>query len=169
MTDPVAAFLNSQGADAARAALQRCCAATRWVDGMLAALPFADDATLFATAERLWWQLPPADWREAFAAHPRIGERPSERHGATRAWSEQEQAGVRGADDDTRRALAEGNRAYEERFGHVFLICATGLTATAMLAALQRRLQHSPDDELCIAAAEQAKITRLRLEKLVQP
>ena len=95
----------------------------------------------------------------------RIGERVSE-EGQTATWSRQEQAGVGSATEGTRQALAEANRAYEARFGHVFLICATGRTGEEMLAELWRRLENDPEAELTEAADEQRKITRLRLEKL---
>ena len=85
------------------------------------------------------------------------------------AWARQEQSGMATAAAETRQALAEGNQAYERRFGHVFLICATGRSAEEMLAELRRRLGHDPARELKVAAGEQAKITRLRLEKLVAP
>lgn len=168
VSDALAAYVNRLRREEAHVALLRCCGAERWVDALLAARPFENDAVLFETAERAWWELDPADWQEAFTAHPRIGEQPGPLHAATRAWSEQEQAGRAGANAATRVALAEGNRTYEERFGHVFLICATGLSAETMLGELERRLENERDDELRVAAAEQAKITRLRLEKLVR-
>ena len=127
---------------------------------MLAARPFRDDAALFAEAERAWWALDERDWREAFAQHPRIGERGDAR-------SDAEQAGMREAAEAERRAIAEGNRAYERRFGHVFLICAAGRSAPELAEELKRRLANEPAAELRIAAREQARITRLRLEKLV--
>jgi len=127
---------------------------------MLAGRPYRDAVALYAAGERAWWALGPEDWREAFAAHPRIGERGAD------AWSHVEQAAVGGADASTRRALADGNREYEARFGQVFLICATGRSAGEMLAELERRLRNDPVAELRVAAAEQARITRLRLEKL---
>jgi 2-oxo-4-hydroxy-4-carboxy-5-ureidoimidazoline decarboxylase len=127
---------------------------------MLAARPFASDAALFDAAERGWWDLGREDWLEAFAGHPRIGER------ADDAWARSEQEGVNRAGAGTLSALAQGNRDYERRFGYVFLICATGKGALEMLGALERRLAHDPATELRIAAAEQAKITRLRLERL---
>lgn len=162
MTDGrLAGYLNALPDAAARAALGRCCAARRWVDGMLAARPFASDDTLLASAERVWWGLGRADWLEAFAGHVRIGERAKE------DWSRREQAGMDGAEDATRAALAEGNSTYEGRFGHVFLICATGKTAAEILEALRGRVTNAPAMELRIAAEEQAKITRLRLGKLV--
>src|SRR5881396_3215149 len=108
----LAGYLNAQSDERARAALQRCCGARHWVDAMLAARPFASDAELLATAERVWWGLGRADWLEAFAAHPRIGGRGG-RGGPTTDWARREQAGADGAAEATLAALAQGNRAYE--------------------------------------------------------
>jgi OHCU decarboxylase len=163
----LAGYLNALSDERARAALQRCCGARQWVDGMLAARPFASDAELRAAAERVWWRLGRADWLEAFAAHPRIGARGKGEGEAMTDWARHEQAGADGAVEATLAALAQGNRAYEQRFGHVFLICATGRTADEMLGALRGRLTNDPATELRVAAEEQAKITRLRLDKLV--
>lgn len=160
-----AAYLNSLPMPAARAALGRCCGARRWVEAMVAARPFASDAELLAAAERVWWGLGRTDWLEAFAAHPRIGDRG--RGGALTDWARREQAGADGAAGATLAALAQGNLTYEGRFGHVFLISATGKTADEMLGALRGRLANDPATELRVAAGEQAKITRLRLDKLV--
>jgi OHCU decarboxylase len=157
----LAGHLNALSDEPARAALARCCGARRWVDAMLAARPFGSDAELLATAERAWWDLGRADWLEAFADHSRIGER------AKTDWARREQAGVDGAEEATRAALARGNRDYEARFGHVFLICATGRGPAEMLDALRSRLANDPATELRIAAEEQAKIIRLRIDKLV--
>ena len=123
-----------------------------------------------AAAERAFVGLGPADWREAFAHHPRIGDVASLRakFAATAAWAGEEQRGAAAAGDDTLAALAEGNRAYEERFGYVFIVCATGKSAEEMLALLRARMPHPPEREIEIAAAEQASITRLRLEKLLE-
>jgi OHCU decarboxylase len=118
-------------------------------------------------ADAVWAGLTPQDWLEAFTAHPRIGERRPT--GDPRRWSAGEQAGAAGADAVVLDALAEGNRAYEQRFGRVFLICATGRSAAEMLADLRQRLGHDPETELRVAAEEQRKITRLRLDKLVRP
>ena len=159
--NPVAEYLNRLPEDEAGTALARCCGAPRWVARMLAARPFSDDAALIETSDRVWWSLAPEDWREALGCHPRIGERTEE------AWSRREQAGVAAATGATREALVAANRAYEERFRHVFLICATGRSAADMLSELRHRLANDPGTELRVAAAEQAKITRLRLEKLV--
>ncbi len=126
----------------------------------MAARPFSSWDAMIDTATRIWLSLDEADWLEAFAAHPRIGEKKA-------GWSSQEQSGTRSAPDDTKSALAEGNRAYDEKFGFVFLICATGRGADEMLANLRERLNHDRETELRIAAEEHAKITALRLEKLV--
>ena len=158
----LALYLNSLSDAAARIALDRCCGAARWVDGMLAARPYASDAAVFEVAERVWWGLAATEWLAAFARHLRIGE-----GAGADAWAQREQAGMAGAPAATRAALADGNRDYETRFGHVFLICATGRSAEEMRRELERRLRNDPAAELRVAATEQAKITRLRLEKLV--
>ena len=127
---------------------------------MLAGVPYASDAQVREAAEREWWALDRTDWLEAFAAHPRIGER------ATDDWSRREQHRVDDAGEEVRRAIERGNRDYEARFGHVYLVCATGRSAEDLLADLRRRLANDAQQELRIAAGEQAKITALRLEKL---
>jgi len=161
--------LNTLSREAAREALTRCCGATRWVRGMLARLPFASHTAMYAAAVEIWAQLGPDDYREAFGHHPEIGSDLAElrkRFTKTASWSENEQRAVQGASDATLHALRDGNQAYRERFGFSFIVCATGKSAEEMLALLQARLKHAPDLELGIAAAEQAKITHLRLEKL---
>jgi 2-oxo-4-hydroxy-4-carboxy-5-ureidoimidazoline decarboxylase len=136
---------------------------------MIAARPFVDCERLLAAAEAAWNGLGPDDWREAFAHHPKIGERAgqSTRFAETHPWAEGEQAGALQAADETLDALARENQVYENRFGHVFIVCATGKSALEMLNLLRGRLHNDADTELRIAAGEQAKITRLRLLKLV--
>ena len=158
--------LNALAEQRAADELRACCASGAWVAQVLARRPFADFAALLAAVDAVWTDLGPDDWREAFAAHPRIGDR---QRAAASAWTRGEQAGTATASADVMAVLAEGNRRYEERFGHVFLICATGLTAEQMLASLQQRLGNDPAEELANAAEEQRKITRLRLEKLMRP
>jgi 2-oxo-4-hydroxy-4-carboxy-5-ureidoimidazoline decarboxylase len=145
----------------AEAELMRCCASHRWAHLMTAERPFANLEVMSAVAKRLWWSLAAADWLEAFAAHPRIGER------AATAWSEQEQARAMATGDASRSRLAAGNRAYEERFGYTFIVCATKKSAEEILSVLEQRLHNEPADELQIAADEQRKITELRLKKLI--
>lgn len=161
-------WLDACPLERARAALTRCCGARRWVAGMLAARPFGDDRTLHAKSELLWWQLDEDDWHEAFSHHPRIGDRRLDQRAfdTVRDLSQREQRAALEAPDDVRRALDDGNARYEQHFGHVFLICARGLPPAAILRALEARMQNDPTTELRIAAAEQAKITRLRLDEL---
>jgi 2-oxo-4-hydroxy-4-carboxy-5-ureidoimidazoline decarboxylase len=164
----VAAFLNNLPEQEAHAALHKCCACDAWVMAMLEKRPYPSDAALYDTAERAWVELNGDDWLEAFAGHPRIGGT-IQKNSATAGWSAAEQAGATRVDADTTEALRAGNLEYENRFGHVFLICATGKSAAEMLAALQNRLHNDAATELHIAAGEQAKITRLRLARLVEP
>ncbi|MBW3601780.1 MAG: allantoicase [Actinobacteria bacterium] len=147
----------------AESRLLGCCASRRWAAGVAGRRPFHDIARLEQAADAVWSDLGPEDWLEAFAAHPRIGERGSD------GWSSSEQAGARDADEATLAALAEANRAYERRFGHVFLVCATGRGAGGMLDELRRRLGNDPPTELRVAAEEQRRITRLRLGRLLRP
>lgn len=162
------AALNALDDSAAEIALRGCCGASQWVQAMLRARPFTTPAALDAAAARAWAGLGPADWREAFAHHPRIGAGREVAASGTAAWSRQEQSGMDHAAPGVRTALARGQADYEARFGFLFLICATGKPAEELLAALQARLGNDPETELQVAAAELEKITRLRLAKLVQ-
>ncbi len=155
----------------ARQALERCCGATRWVEAMLAGRPFASASALLDLARDVWNRLEARDFLEAFGHHPEIGADLGElrrRFAATAALSESEQAGAAGAGAETLRALAGQNRVYRERFGYQVMVCASGKSAAEMLAILEERLNNAPDRELRSAAAEQAKITHLRLEKICQ-
>jgi len=160
--------LNPTPAEEAQVALLRCCGSRRWAERTLASRPFGSAAELFAAADDVWQNLDRDDWLEAFAAHPRIGDLDNlrKKFAATADWASHEQSGVAAASEETLRQLADGNRRYEERFGYIFIVLATGKSAAEMLDILNARLRNSPDQELAIAAAEQAKITRLRLEKL---
>ena len=136
---------------------------------MLSQRPFKDRDEVFASAERIWSELSPADWLEAFKAHPRIGETTAERPEGAKAedWSKQEQAGLSGAADAVRALLAQANRDYESRFGWIYLVCASGKSPEELLAMCRARMAKDPDAELRVAAAEQLKITHLRLERLL--
>jgi 2-oxo-4-hydroxy-4-carboxy-5-ureidoimidazoline decarboxylase len=161
------AQINAWTEDEATAVFRRCCGSTRWSERMTRLRPFDSGVSLFEAAERAWWALAPADWLEAFAAHPRIGDRDAlrARFAATAAWSASEQSGVVGASEEVLDALADANDRYHERFGYIFIVCATGKTAEEMLALIRERLSNDPEVEFRTAAAEQAKITRIRLEK----
>jgi OHCU decarboxylase len=154
--------------DEAAQLLIACCGARRWVDGMIVRRPFGDIRSLLAAADELWRAMGPADWREAFAHHPRLGESRSAapQDDRARLWSSGEQAGARNTDASMRAELAGANAAYEERFGFICIICATGLHAEDILQLTRERLKNDPEHELQVAAEEQRMITRLRLLKL---
>ena len=163
------AELDDMPAEEAGARLASCCGARRWVAGMLVRRPFRDVRTLLRTADDVWSSLGPEDWHEAFAHHPRIGERKAAvaQEARAHAWSTGEQSEVRAANAKVHRLLALNNVLYERRFGHIYIVSASGRTADELLAILQSRLSNDPETELQIAADEQAKITRLRLLKLL--
>lgn len=161
------ARLNAMGSESAREAFLRCCGSTRWAATMTELRPFASPEALFLAAECEWWKLDTSQWLEAFGRHPRIGERPQENAGASTSWARQEQSGAASASERTSLRLRELNTEYEERFGHVYLICATGRTADEMLAILESRLANDADAEMREAAEQQRQITRLRLERLL--
>jgi allantoicase len=142
------------------------CGSTRWAHDMMASRPFGSMTAMREAAARAWAVLGREDRLEAFAAHPRIGDRGGAR---ASAWSRDEQSVSSQAAPEVLKALDDANRDYEHRFGHVFVICATGLGADEILGTLKSRLDGEPDTELDIAAAEQAKIIDLRLAKLVTP
>src|SRR6185369_7999772 len=163
------AWLNSLTAEDAAKELRQCCGSSRWAEQMSNDRPYSTLEALITHADRVWWSLSAKDWLEAFRSHPKIGEKkPGDKVSArSQQWSGQEQAGVSSAPQDTVNSLAELNRAYEEKFGFIFIICATGKTSEEMLSALKERLANDSDTELRLAAAEQAKITALRLKKLL--
>jgi allantoicase len=154
--------LNAMAALDATEALLRCCGSARWTAALVGARPFEDAPALARIAERVWWSLGEADHLEAFAAHPKIGET------SAATWSQQEQAAAATAAQRTLAELADANREYAAKHGFIFIVCASGRAADAMLAELRARLHHSRAAELRTAAEEQAKITRLRLAKLLE-
>ena len=161
--------LNETSPDDVRAELLKCCGSRRWASAMTSARPFADNAELFAEADDVWWSLSPEDWLEAFRAHPKIGEQKAAAVQTEQAqtWSAQEQSGVANASLQTKDELARLNREYEDRFGFIFIVCASGKSSDEMLSILKSRICNDRETELRIAAEEQGKITRLRLEKLL--
>jgi 2-oxo-4-hydroxy-4-carboxy-5-ureidoimidazoline decarboxylase len=158
-----AARLDAMSADAAHAALLHCGGSRRWAEAMLARRPFGDDQALHAIADELWATLDRDELLESVGHHPRIG---ADLGTLRDRFAAGEQAGVAGASEDTLVALRDGNLEYERRFGHIFIVCATGKSADEMLAILRDRLAVDPSDELAITAAELAKIMHIRLEKL---
>ena len=159
---PDLAWLNALPDGDAVGVLLGCCAAPGWARAVAGGRPYASVDDLLAAAGAAWAAREPGDLEAAMAGHPRIGER------RLSGWSQAEQSGV-GSDAGTAQALREANAAYEERFGHVFLICATGRGPAEILAELQRRMANGPDAEREVAAAEIGKINAIRLRKLVTP
>ena len=162
--------LNSLTSVAANEEFLKCCGSSEWAKGMINARPFSNWDDLSSKADEIWWKVDEKDWLEAFRAHPKIGERKAAAAQSTEAqrWSAQEQSESQKTAAETKEALADGNREYEQRFGFIFIICATGKSAEEILAALNGRLDNDPTAELRVAAEEQRKITQLRLQKLLE-
>ena len=160
---------NALAHEAARAELLKCCGSKRWADAVAQGRPYLSLWHLLAQANDEWRALDREDWLEAFRSHPKIGERKAANPVAAQSqqWSTQEQRGVANATPDAVDKLARLNHDYEEKFGFIFIVCATGKSSDEILALLEQRLANAPEVELPIAAAEQAKITELRLRKLL--
>jgi len=161
---------NSLTTDEAEKEFLKCCGSKRWAERLIAERPFESLDDLIAKADRVWWDLEPRDWLEAFRSHPKIGEKRAAAATSeqSKRWAEAEQSGVGSAAAQTIQALADLNKEYETKFGYIFIVCASGKGPEEMLAILRNRLGNNPDEELRIAAAEQAKITELRLRKLIE-
>jgi len=151
----------------AESMLMDCCGSARWAAGVASRRPYATVEALHKAADAVWWKLGRADWLEAFSHHPQIGDKPARGSDSARQWAEGEQAGARAASEDVKARLDRANRAYFEKFGYIYIVCATGKSAEGMLAILNQRLQNDLPSELSIAAEQQRLITRIRLEKLL--
>lgn len=160
--------LNGLGQEAAGELFRSCCTAERWIEAMVAARPFADEDSLLLTASEIWATMEEPDLLQAFEGHPKIGDVSSlrKKYQNTAALAAGEQASVQQASEDTLERLAQGNEVYEQRFGFIFIVCASGKSAAEMLALLEARVDNSRERELVNAAAEQEKITAIRLRKL---
>jgi OHCU decarboxylase len=148
--------------DAAERELLACCGSREWARQMALARPFREPAVLYQAADRIWRSLSESDWREALAAHRRIGDV------AASGDAAEEQSGALSAPASIRESLARSNAEYEARFGHMFVVCASGRSGEEMLALCRDRLHNDPKAELRLAAQEQRKIMRLRLERLAR-
>ena len=162
--------LNSLSRKEAEAGFLKCCGSAKWAQRMAQLRPFQTAEQLHDSAGRVWWGLQQEDWLEAFRQHSKIGEKKAAvaQTPRTSEWAREEQSGTRNARPELLDALAQANRKYQERFGYIFIVCATGKSAEEMLALLEQRLHNSPAAEIRIAAEEQSKITWLRLEKLLR-
>ena len=151
-----------------KAFLLQCCGSPVWVDKMITVFPVEDLVELLEAAEEKWDECNEEEWREAFDHHPKIGDINSlkEKFANTAQWAAGEQSGVNSAAENVMHELAKANEEYEKKFGTIFIVCATGKSAEQMLGILQERLNNSKQEEIIIAAVEQNKITKIRLEKL---
>lgn len=162
-------WLNDLPREQAIEELLKCCGSTRWASELEEKRPFRSVEELYSNAGEVWWALSPDDWLEAFRAHPKIGEKKASSQVSARSqqWSGQEQSSINEAAQFTLDRLALLNSQYEAKFGFIFIVCATGKSSDEMLAILTARINHEPSTELPIAAAEQVKITQLRITKLL--
>jgi OHCU decarboxylase len=158
---------NQLSDDDAAAEVLSCCGSHTWANAIATARPYESEQALFRYAGEVWRSLSVEDWMEAFRSHPRIGEHHAEKTttSTSAAWSEGEQRGVQYAEDKIKRAIADGNKQYEERFGRIFIVCATGKQPAEILAILNRRLDNNNEFELKESVAEQEKILQLRIRK----
>ena len=161
--------LNDLPVEQAHHQFMQCCTAERWVEQMVAARPFSSGEKLREVADEIWQQCTEADFLQAFDGHPKIGDVSSLRakYANTKALASGEQSAVSAASEDTLQALAQGNTDYQEKFGFIFIVCATGKSAEQMLGLLQARLPNDRDTELKNAAQEQRKIFHIRIDKLL--
>lgn len=162
--------LNRAPQEEAEAAFLTCCGSRRWARKMAETRPFAGVSELLDRAEEIWRNLEAQDWLEAFAAHPKIGAKKAVQHQSAQSaeWSKNEQSGTNSATDSEHSELEKLNRLYEEKFGYIFIVCATGRSAGEMLEICRRRLDNAAEAEIHIAADEQRKITEIRLKKLLE-
>ena len=162
--------LNQAESETAQADFTNCCGSQNWARMMTEARPFASVTALIKQAEEIWLNLDAQDWLEAFAAHPKIGARKalSPQSAQSVEWSNAEQSGTQTAADSLRGELEKANSLYEEKFGFIFIVCATGKSAEEMLDLCRRRVRNHADAEIRIATDEQRKITEIRLKKLLE-
>ena len=149
-------------------AFSKCCVASNWVNKMQESRPFESMEVLLKTADKIWSECDTKDHLEAFSGHPKIGDVSSlaKKYANTKKWAGNEQKGVESATSEVIKRLTKGNEAYEQKFGFIFIVCATGKSAAEMLVLLEERLPNERETELKIAAAEQHKITKIRLKKI---
>ena len=161
--------LNQGDSEQACIELLKCCGSSQWTEKMLAARPYKSVPHLLELAGQIWSDLGEVDYLEAFAAHPKIGaSKPPDNAKNTESWTSKEQAGMMSADEQTKLKLKTKNQKYAEKFGYIFIVYATGKSASEILELLRIRLENSPETELEIAAGEQMKITNLRLNKMLR-
>lgn len=171
MTRVTVTQLDEMPAEEAGGLFKECCGSSRWVAMMLARRPFRFRDSVFFAADLFWKSLTLRDCMEAFAHHPRIGEKegakPQGERGA--AWSAREQSGMNVVEAELRKEITETNREYEDRFGYIYIVSAQGKTAAELLTIAKDRLRNNPETEIRVSCDEQKKIMHLRLEQLIGP
>lgn len=169
--NPTLTRWNALHAETATAEILPCCGSRNWANSLATERPFDDLSALLRASDRIWRELPEADWLEAFRSHPRIGESRSHTPASAQSqkWSAQEQSRSADGSETVKQALAAGIQEYERKFGRIFIICATGKSAAEILQNLQRRLQNDQATELQEAAEQQREIIHIRLEKWLTP
>jgi OHCU decarboxylase len=144
-----------------------CCGSARWAATVASRRPYETADALHKAADSVWWKLGREDWLEAFGQHPQIGDKLASGSESAQRRADHEQSGARVAGDEVKTRLARANRAYFDKFGYIYIVCATGKSAEGMLAILNQRLQNDLASELSVAAEQQRLITRIRLDKLL--
>ncbi|MBL4624369.1 MAG: 2-oxo-4-hydroxy-4-carboxy-5-ureidoimidazoline decarboxylase [Flavobacteriales bacterium] len=161
--------LNNISQEQAYSAFEKCCVSKSWINGVLNSMSFDTADDLYQASDKSWSNCKETDWLEAFTGHPKIGDISSlaKKFSNTHGWAGHEQSGMNTAEMDVIKRLSLGNNNYADKFGFIFIVCAKGKSAQEMLDLLEQRLPNNRKDELQIAAVEQHKITRIRLEKLL--
>jgi 2-oxo-4-hydroxy-4-carboxy-5-ureidoimidazoline decarboxylase len=166
----VLARWNSLDPEAAAREALPCCGSLAWAVALAKRRPIADESFLIETSESIWQHLPEEAWQEAFNSHPRIGQSHAQTHATKESlrWSAHEQRAAVSEDEAMKLALEEANRRYEQKFGRIFIVCATGKTSAEILAILEARMKNDAATELREAAEQQRKITQLRLHRWLE-
>jgi 2-oxo-4-hydroxy-4-carboxy-5-ureidoimidazoline decarboxylase len=161
---------NSLDLAAAARAVLPCCGSQAWATALASARPIEDEESLIAKSSSIWLSLPEEAWQEAFHSHPRIGQKHAQAHTTEESlrWSTQEQRAALTNDEAAKLALEDANRRYEQRFGRIFIVCASGKTSAEILAILEARMQNDNATELREAAEQQRQITQLRLHRWLE-
>jgi 2-oxo-4-hydroxy-4-carboxy-5-ureidoimidazoline decarboxylase len=161
---------NSLDDDAAVGEIFPCCGSYAWAAGLASKRPFEDELSLISTSSKIWLALPEKDVQEAFGSHPRIGQKHAQSSATVKSleWSAQEQHGAISEDNSVMLELAEANRRYEQKYGRIFIVCATGKTSAEILNILETRMQNDAATELREAAEQQHQITQLRLRRWLE-
>jgi 2-oxo-4-hydroxy-4-carboxy-5-ureidoimidazoline decarboxylase len=169
MNDVLARW-NSLDTESATREILPCCGSQAWAAALTTNRPLANEAELLAASNTIWLSLPEDAWQEAFDSHPRIGQRHAQTHATEESlrWSAQEQRAALSQDASAKLALEEANRRYEQRFGRIFIVCASGKSASEILSILEARINNAPQTELHEAAEQQRQITQLRLHRWLE-